>query len=129
MTDGEKWQKAKDFLCSYALYKQWLDADRYERRYMGGEASMDDVFLQARMFQVREFVYSLPNCSEKLFLNCHYIRGYTVEKSAEMMSISVRSAYRLKKRALALAAEYIDSVNLQKRSEDRCQSEPTPCIK
>lgn len=132
MTDGEKRQKVKDFLCTYALYKQWLNADRYECRYMGGETSMDDVFLQAKMFQIREFVYSLPNCSEKLFLNCHYIRAYTVEKSAEMMGISVRSAYRLKKRALALAAEYIESdflENLQKSSDDSCQPKGTPCIK
>ena len=107
MTDEEKTGKARDFLSSYALYKQWLGASRYDRRSVGGEAVMDDVFLQAKMFSVREFVFSLPNCPEKLFLNCHYIRLYTVEKSAEMMGISVRSAYRLKKRALALAAEHM----------------------
>lgn len=109
MTDGEKGKKARDFLGSYALYKQWLGASRYDRRSLGGEAVMDDVFLQAKMFQVREFVFSLPNCREKLFLNCHYIRLYTVEKSAEMMGISVRNAYRLKKRAIAFAAEYIEN--------------------
>ena len=44
MTDGEKTQRAKDFLSSYALYKQWLGASRYDRGSMEGEAVMDDVF-------------------------------------------------------------------------------------
>lgn len=114
MTDGEKTQRAKDFLSSYALYKQWLGASRYDRGSMEGEAVMDDVFLQAKLFAVREFVFSLPNCREKLFLNCHYIRLYTVEKSAEMMGISVRSAYRLKTRAIAFAAEHMKEENFQK---------------
>jgi DNA-directed RNA polymerase specialized sigma24 family protein len=108
MTEGEI-QKAKDFLASYTLHKQWLNASRYEREYFGAESSGDEVFLQAKLFLVREFIASLPNCPEKLFLNCHYIRLYTVEKSAEMMGISVRNAYRLKKRAIAFAAEYIEN--------------------
>ena len=106
MTDGEI-QKAKDFLASYTLHKRWLNASRYEREYFGAEPAGDEVFLQAKLFLVREFIASLPNCPEKLFLNCHYVRGHSVEKSAELMDISTRSAYRLKKRALALAAEHL----------------------
>ena len=104
MTD-EEIQKAKDFLTSYSLHQKWLNASRYEREYFGAAASDDEVFLQAKLFRVREFIASLPNCPEKLFLTCHYVRGHAVEKCAELMDISVRSAYRMKKRALLLAAE------------------------
>ena len=98
-------QKAKDFLSSYPLHKKWLNASRYEREYFGGSSSDDEVFLQAKLFCVREFIATLPNCPEKLFLNCHYVRGHSVEKCAELMEVSPRTAYRLKKRALALAAK------------------------
>lgn len=103
MTEGEI-QKAKDFLASYTLHKKWLNASRYEREYFGGDAS-DEVFLQAKLFLVREFIASLPNSPEKLFLSCHYVRGHSVEKCAELMDVSPRTAYRLKKRALTLAAQ------------------------
>ncbi len=104
MTEAEI-QKAKDFLASYTLHQKWLNASRYEREYFGVALSDDEVFLQAKLFRVREFIASLPNCPEKLFLNCHYVRGHSVERCAELMDISPRSAYRLKKRALLLAAE------------------------
>jgi DNA-directed RNA polymerase specialized sigma24 family protein len=103
MTDAAL-QKAKDFLSSYTLHKKWLNASRYEREYFGAPSSGDEVFLQAKLFRVREFIATLPNCPEKLFLTCHYVRGHSVERCAELMDISPRTAYRLKKRALALAA-------------------------
>lgn len=102
--EEEKQEKAKAFLSSYILHKKWLDAGRYEREYFGAAPTGEEVFLQAKLFEVREFIAALPNCPEKLFLNCHYIRGHSVEKCAELMSVSVRSAYRLKNRAISLAA-------------------------
>ena len=104
----EELQRAKDFLSSYTLHKKWLNASRYEREYFGGGAD-DEVFLQAKLFRVREFIAALPNCPEKLFLHCHYVRGHSVEKCAELMDVSARSAYRLKKRALLLAAQKLSS--------------------
>lgn len=107
MTEEEKIKNAKDFLSAYSLHKKWLNVDRYAREYFGADQAGDEVFLQAKLFQVRRFISSLPNCPEKLFLNCHYIRGHSVEKCAELMEMSARNAYRLKKRALALAAEHL----------------------
>lgn len=107
MTEEEKIKKAKELLSSYAFHQKWLNASRYEREYFGASTSGDEVFLGAKLFQVREFVASLPNCPEKLFLTCHYLRGHSVEKCAELMDVSARSAYRLKKRALALAAMHL----------------------
>ena len=107
MTEEENKKRAKDFLSSYSLHKKWLNADRYAKEYFGAPPTGDEVFLEAKLFRVREFVASLPNCPEKLFLHCHYIRSHSVEKCAELMEISTRSAYRLKNRALTLAAEQL----------------------
>ena len=107
MTEEEKLQKAKELLESYAFHQKWLNASRYEREYFGAASSGDEVFLGAKLFEVRSFVASLPNCPEKLFLVCHYLRGHSVEKCAELMDLSTRHAYRVKKRALLLAAAHL----------------------
>lgn len=101
---AEEIKAADAYLKEYGLCKKALTVNKYEKEFMGGKTTGEDVFLQAKMRQVKDFVYALPPRQEKLFLNCYYLRGFTVEKSAELMDVSVRSAFRLKKRALCLAA-------------------------
>jgi DNA-directed RNA polymerase specialized sigma24 family protein len=52
----------------------------------------------------RDFVLGLPDCREKLFLYYHYISGMSMERTAELLGISPRTAYRLRLRALDYAA-------------------------
>ncbi|MBO5306304.1 MAG: sigma-70 family RNA polymerase sigma factor [Clostridia bacterium] len=111
MTEEQKIKKAKEYLSSYAFYQKCLNASRYEREFFGAATSGDEVFLGAKLFEIREFVSALPNCPEKLFLSCHYLRGHSVEKTAELMDMSPRNAYRLKKRALALAASRLEIIH------------------
>lgn len=68
---------------------------------MGGDAA----YWLARTREVRGFVDGLTHDRCKLLLFYHYIRGLTVEQTADELDISPRSAYRLKKEALALAAK------------------------
>ena len=49
---------------------------------------------------------SMQNCDEKLMLYNIFVKGHSVERCAELMGISRSSAFRLKKRALVLAAEH-----------------------
>ena len=103
---------AVEFLESYLFCKKMLDMNKYERAFfsfsdIGGETSCDDVFLKSRAMRVREFVMNLPNCREKMFLYYHYIHGNTVERCAEIMDISRRSGFRVKKAAIALAARHL----------------------
>ena len=73
---------------------------------------MGDIALaRARMYEIRHFINSLPNCDEKLFLYYRYVRGESVERCAEMLGISRSSAYRLKNRALSLAASVMAERN------------------
>ena len=62
-----------------------------------------------RLAEIRNFVISLPNCKEKLLLYYRYIRGLSMEHTAELLGISLRSSYRMRVRALEFAAKrYFD---------------------
>ena len=98
-----------NYLKGYALNMKLLRRDRYERSYFGYKDGEDSVFndaplARARMFEIRHFIMEMKNSDEKLLLYYHYVRGESVEKCAELLGISRSSAFRLKKRALTLAA-------------------------
>ena len=103
-------KKMNDYFMGYKLGRKLLRLDRYEREYFGyrespEELSGDAVLARAKMFEIRHFIMSMKNGDEKLLLYYHYVRGESVEKCAELLGISRASAFRLKKRALMMAAE------------------------
>ncbi len=98
-----------NYLKGYALNVKLLRLDKYERTYFGYRDGEDSAFndaplARAKMFEVRHFIMGMKNSDEKLLLYYHYIRGESVEKCAELLGISRSSAFRLKKRALTMAA-------------------------
>ena len=60
-----------------------------------------------KLTSIRATVLAVEEPNEKIFLFQHYIRGNTVETCAEILDISVRTAFRLKKRALLTISEMI----------------------
>jgi DNA-directed RNA polymerase specialized sigma subunit len=70
------------------------------------------------MRDIRAFIESLPNESCKLILYYHYIVGMTVERASEELDISRRNAFRLKKKALALAAARLGAWQQTKRQPE-----------
>jgi len=108
----------EQYLRRYLLDHRMMQAEmrRRERRDMmrsAGQAWEDGnsgesgvLFCRARMYEVQEFIRSLPDGEEKLFLYDHYICGESVPRIAEDLDISDRSAYRLRRRALDLAARH-----------------------
>lgn len=103
-------KEADNYLRGYIINQKLLRLDRYERTYLGYRDSEESVtadipLAKAKMFEIRHFITDMGNCDEKLFLYYHYIRGETVEKCAELLGISRSSGFRLKKRALFMAAE------------------------
>ena len=103
-------KETDNYLKGYALNMKLLRLDRYERTYFGYKDGEDCPFndaplARARMFEIRHFIMTMQNSNEKLFLYYHYVRGDSVDRCAELIGISRSSAFRLKKRALALAAE------------------------
>ena len=103
-------------LSEYSVFRKLLDMDLYNKQYFGNAEillkkerqeilfSAESSRITAKMFSLRRFVLSLGGCNEKLFLFYHYIHGESVGRVAELMGISRRSAFRLKKRALDFAA-------------------------
>ena len=104
-------KEADNYLRGYALNMKLLRLDRYERTYFGYRDNEDNTafndapLARARMFEIRHFVMGMQNSDEKLLLYYHYIRGESVEKCSELLGISRSSGFRLKKRALAVAAQ------------------------
>ncbi len=106
----EEIRTTENYLKGYALCRRMLKLDRYEREFFGYRELPEEVpgegpLLRASMFEIRHFIMSLGNCDEKLLLYYHYIRGESVEKCAELLGISRAGGFRLKRRALTLAAQ------------------------
>lgn len=106
----------KRFFEEYRFFLKSLEMSRYEREYFGdckgdeGASLGDEVLLRAKMYEIKRFILSMPGSYERLFLYYHYIRGESVEKCAELLDISRRSAFRLKKKALLHAAEIFENM-------------------
>lgn len=83
--------------------EQLRESCRLDAAYYG-EVGGDEAYWLSRMREVRDFIDALPHRDCKLFLYFHYIRDLTVERTAEELDISRRSAFRLKKTALGYAA-------------------------
>lgn len=102
-------KEVQNYLRYHEFYEKILKLDKYQQEFFCenepprayGESSM----AHARMFEIRHFIMTMQNSNEKLLLYYHYIRGESVERCAELIGISRSSGFRLKKRALALAAE------------------------
>ena len=103
----------RTFLESYGANKKMLNMLNYEKEYFGDikkDDSLalpfgDEILVKTRMYDVRRFIASLPDGNEKFLLFYHYVRGYSVEKCSELLGIGRTSAFRLRRRALASAAE------------------------
>mgnify|MGYP004636789203 FL=1 len=100
------------YLGEYQTAVRMLDLARREQKarasadgvtYYGEVGATPEVWI-ARMHDVENFIRSLPHMPCKMLLYYHYIYGDTVERTAEDLDISRRHAFRLKKRALGLAA-------------------------
>jgi DNA-directed RNA polymerase specialized sigma24 family protein len=114
-------REAREYLKGYQINRKLLRLDRYERDYLSGDDSDTESYgeaplARARMFEIRHFVMKLRNSDEKLLLYYHYIKGQPIEKCAELLGISRSTAFRMRKRALKMAAE-----RLSERSEKKAE--------
>ena len=122
MTNDELFVRAKNFMESYSASRKMLKMNRVRlegsalkngSKVASCDAAIeesfsdenDECFWRAKMFAVRSFVMSVDVACFKQLLFYHYIKGETVESCSELMGISRRSAFRIKKRALEYVAE------------------------
>ncbi len=116
MTKIEEYQicEVKKFLESYGINKKMLRMMKYEKEYFSKESDSDDalpipggdeILIKSKMIEVRRFVAGLEDGNCKLLIFYHYIKGFSIEKCAEMMNIGRTSGFRLRRRALSCAAK------------------------
>ncbi|MBR2906962.1 MAG: sigma-70 family RNA polymerase sigma factor [Clostridia bacterium] len=105
-------REVEAYLTDYRTSARMIEMNRYERDYLGIRIKREgadlsretEVYLKAKMYDVRAFVLSIPDCDEKLLLYYHYIHGQNMSRCAELLDISRATVYRLKQRALRTAA-------------------------
>ena len=100
---------AKDYLSGYQLCVDMLQLRRYERKRakeFDEECRCEDIlkgneaFWRARMRETELLIGSLRNGREKMILYYRYIRGQSVQHSADYLGISRRTGYRIYRRGL-----------------------------
>ena len=98
----------------YEIYRSMLRHAFIEGEIFADGAGVDPMgensMIRAKLFEIRQLVKTMPNGDEKLLIYYHYIRGETVEKCGELMGISRATAFRLKRKALAVAWNTVRSV-------------------
>ena len=99
-----------NYLKGYQLNRKLLRLDRYEKEYFAPDESDFEAFgeaplARARMFEIRHFIMKMQNSNEKLILYYHYVKGQPIEKCAELFGVSRSTAFRMRNRALDMAAE------------------------
>ena len=102
--------EADNYLKGYQINRRILRLDRYEKQYFDPDETDVEAFgeaplARARMFEIRHFVMRMENSNEKLILYYHYIKGESIEKCAELFGVSRSTAFRMRNRALTMAAE------------------------
>lgn len=110
LTEEEK-ALIENYLKGFLLCRRMLALKRYEDEYFDTaewncESPAEFTVVKAKMYEIRHFIMDMPNSTEKLLLYYHYVRNDSVEKCAELLGMSRSSAFRLKRRALALAYEH-----------------------
>ena len=109
--EKEKIEEIENYLKGYAFGAKLLRLEKYEKNYFGRRGTQEEEsfgeapLARARMFEIRHFIMDMKSSDEKLLLYFHYIKCEPVEKCAELLGISRSSAFRMKRRALALAAD------------------------
>ena len=111
--DIERIESVRSFLCSYQLCIDMLNLKRYERKRayrFDEEFDCEDVlagneaFWRARMYAVGSLIEKMKNGREKLMIYYHYVRGESIERTANLLDVSRRTGYRLHERGLRSAS-------------------------
>ncbi|MBQ8849834.1 MAG: hypothetical protein IJ011_05865 [Clostridia bacterium] len=109
-------EQVQSYLEDYTVFRKLLEINEERKKHFGipcgsdvkAEETLNLPYCPsnawAEMFERRRFVMSLKRSNERLFLFLHYIHGLSVTKCAELMEISLRGAFRLRRNALEHAA-------------------------
>ena len=100
--------EAIELLKQYMVCKKFLDSQIYAEEYYNTHNVDKKELYEARMHIVESLVQILEPSNEATILHLHYIKGLSVEKSAECMGLSRRTAYRILKRSYGSLCDLIN---------------------
>ena len=106
-------EAVRNFLGGYQLCVDMLNLRRYERkRHKALDENFDcpdlltgdETYWRARMYEIETLIGRMRNGREKLVLYYHYIKGERIERAADFLGFSRRTAYRVHQKGLLQAA-------------------------
>lgn len=100
-----------DLLKSYRVCKKFLQSQEYAKEYFDSDNTQilvkKDQY-ETRMNVVESLIQTLEPSDEYTLLRLHHIEGVPIEKCAECMGVSRRTAFRILKKAHANIGNLID---------------------
>lgn len=94
--------EVKELLQSYSVCKKFLDSQTYAKEYFDPyeiqKIEKEEIY-EARMHAIESLIQILAPSDEYTLLYLHHIKGISVEKCAECMCVSRRTAFRMLKKA------------------------------
>ena len=99
-----------ELLKQYPMCKKFLDSQAYAKEYFnpcGTQKIEEKEIYEARMHVIESLIQLLAPSDEYTLLYLHYIKGIGVEKCAECMYVSRRTAFRILKRAYGHICDFI----------------------
>lgn len=100
-----------ELLKQYLVCKKFLDSQAYAKEYFNpwDDQKIDEKEVyEARKKAIESLIQLLSPSDEYTLLRLHYIKGLPVEKCAESMNVSRRTAYRMLKRAHLRLCDFIN---------------------
>ena len=113
-------ERARNFLSDYLLCASLLESYELTERISarisadhpslsGGSTPIGNAdYWRARCNSVSSLIASLAPSREKLLLTLRYLRGLPVERAAERMAVSRRTAYRIHAHALTIVGRVLE---------------------
>ncbi len=121
-------EAARSYLCGYRVCAEMLELRQYDRRR---QRDMDEWFVSSalldagetvwrlRMQEIENTVLSLVGIRERRILFYRYLRGESMDRCAELIGISRRTAYRIHERAL-----YVVGCILERKKSKNVNKKP-----
>jgi predicted DNA-binding protein (UPF0251 family) len=93
-----KYDKIKELLKQYLVCRRYLDSQEYAKEYFNPNDTQkidEKEQYEARLHAIESLIQFLAPSNEYTLLRLHYCKGISIEKCAESMDISYRTAYRI----------------------------------
>ncbi len=107
----EKQIDVVELLKQYRVSRTFLDSQKYAKEYFDYYDRFDidkkEVY-EARLHAIESLIQLLEPSDEYTLLHLHYIKGISVEKCAECMYVSERTAYRMLEKAHKKLCDFIN---------------------